>query len=182
MIPKSIDEISSADLDALIAEGRSEDRTIEYKLTLPNNADGEKIPRLLKPVCSFANTDGGDLIFGVRENAGIPEQIDGMAIQNFDQTKLAIEHMIQNGIEPQIRGVHIKEVRLPNENHVLVLRVPKSWISPHRVKSNSKFYARNSLGSYELDVPQLRQAVLVGDSLEKRLRDFRADLLAVFLM
>lgn len=158
MIPKRLEEISVADLSALISEARSEDRTIEYKLTLPSSAGGEKIPRLLKPVCSFANTDGGDLMFGVRENRGVPTNFDGLDIDNIDREKLSLEHIIQNGIEPQIRGVHIRDVKLDGGRFILVVRVPKSWIAPHRVKGNARFYARNSGGTYELDIPQIRQS------------------------
>lgn len=60
MIPASLDSVTADHLAQLIAEGRTEDRRIEYKLALPGAADSEKIPWLLKPVCSFTNTDGGE--------------------------------------------------------------------------------------------------------------------------
>lgn len=119
---------------ALISEARSEDRTIEYKLTLPSSAESERVSRLLKPVCSFANTDGGDLVFGLRANQGVPTTLEGIDIDNIDQTKLSFEHIIQSGIEPQIRGVQIRDIKLDNGKFVVVVRVPKSWIVPHRVK------------------------------------------------
>jgi hypothetical protein len=178
VIPKRLEEITIIDLNALISEGRAEDRTIEYKLTLPSSAESEKVPRLLKPVCSFANTDGGDLIFGVREKRGVPEALEGVVVDNIDKKKLSIEHMMQNGIETQIRGVHIRDIELDNGDYILVVRVPKSWIAPHRVKGNAKFYARNSAGTYELDIPQIRQAFLLSDILSKRLGEFRADRIA----
>jgi hypothetical protein len=181
VIPKQLDQITKSDLDDLIDEGRNEDRTIEYKLTFPNNAESEKVTGFLKPVCSFANTDGGDVLYGVQAKHGIPTALTGITIDNIDQQKLSIEHMIQSGIEPQVRGVHIREVPLDNGSHILVLRVPKSWIGPHRIKNNSKFYARNSAGSYELDIPQIRQAFLLTDTLAERIRDFRAERISATL-
>lgn len=178
MIPKSLEEITITDLNALISEGRAEDRTIEYKLTLPSSAESEKVSRLLKPVSSFANTDGGDLIFGVREKRGVPEELEGVTVDNIDQAKLGLEHMMQNGIETQIRGVHIRDVKLDNGKYILVVRVPKSWIAPHRVKGNARFYARNSAGTYELDIPQIRQAFLLSDTLNQRIAEFRASRIA----
>jgi hypothetical protein len=56
--------------------------------------------------------------------------------------------------------------------------VPKSWIAPHRAKGNARFYARNSAGTYELDIPQIRQAFLLSDTLSKRIGEFRADRIA----
>ncbi len=179
MIPKRIEDITVADLQALISEGRNEDRTIEYKLSLPSNAESERVPWLLKPICSFANTDGGDLVFGIKANNGIPEPpIVPLVLDSIDQTKLSLEHMIQNGIEPQVRGIHIRDVQIEKNRFVMVLRIPKSWTAPHRVKSNSKFYARNSAGSYELDIPQIKQIFLFSDTLNQRLREFRASRIA----
>jgi hypothetical protein len=178
VIQKRLEEITITDLNALISEGRAEDRTIEYKLTLPSSAESEKVSRLLKPICSFANTDGGDLIFGFHANHGVPDALEGVAIDNIDQEKLRLEHMMQNGIETQIRGVHIQDILLDNGKYILVVRVPKSWIAPHRVKGNARFYARNSAGTYELDIPQIRQAFLLSDTLSKRIGEFRADRIA----
>ena len=178
MIPKRLEEITITDLNALITEGRAEDRTIEYKLKLPSSAKSERVPWLLKPICSFANTDGGDLIFGVREKRGVPDVLEGVAVDNIDQVKLGLEHAIQNGIETQIRGVHIRDIKLDNGKYILVVRVPKSWIAPHRVKGNARFYARNSAGTYELDIPQIRQAFLLSDTLNQRIAEFRASRIA----
>lgn len=179
MIPNILNNITAQDLNQLVAEARSEDRTIEYKLTAPGNADSEKIPLLLKPVCSFANTDGGDLILGMKAQDGIPQEAVGFDVANLDQLKLTIDHILQSGIEPQLRGVGIKEIQLPNNKYALVVRVPKSWISPHRVKNNARFYARNSAGSYELDVPQIKQSFYLSETLADRIRTFRADRIAL---
>lgn len=65
MIPVSFDNIDQAVLQRLVDQQRSEDHSIEYKERLPGNADSEKVPWLLKPVCSFANSEGGDLVLGV---------------------------------------------------------------------------------------------------------------------
>ena len=147
MIPKPIDDIELDNLRDLKDGERLEDRTIEYKSQLPTNAESQKIPFLLKPVCSFANTDGGDLLFGVLEENGIPKDICGVNLGNPDAEKLRLEHAIQNGIEPQVRGIKIGLTKILSDNYVLTVRIPKSWTAPHRVKSNSKFYARNSAGA-----------------------------------
>lgn len=173
MIPREINLITIEDLVALISEGRTEDRTIEYKSDLPSNIDSEKIPKLLKPVCSFANTDGGDLIYGIRAEQGKPVELNGIGIEDIDQTKLSLEHIFKNGIEPQIRGIHIKEISIADGKFVLTVRVPKSWTAPHRVKNNARFYARNTAGVFELDVPQIKQSFLLTDTISERIKEFR---------
>jgi hypothetical protein len=58
------------------------------------------------------------------------------------------------------------------------VRVPRSWIAPHRVKKNDKFYGRNSAGKYPLDVGELRVAFTLSESVAERIRDFRAERIA----
>ena len=181
MIPKTFDVIEIKDIQALKDNGRSEDRTIEYKSQLPTNAESQKIPFLLKPVCSFANTDGGDLILGIEEENGIPKNICGINLDDPDSDKLRLEHFIQTGIEPQVRGIKISILSRSDNNCVVLVCTPKSWTAFHRVKSNSRFYARNSAGVYELDVPQIRQAFIYSDSISQRMRDFRADRIAALI-
>ena len=55
-----------------------------------------------------------------------PLTFEGVDIDNIDQEKLTLEHIIQNGIEPQIRGVHIGDLKLDSGTFILVVRVPKS--------------------------------------------------------
>jgi predicted HTH transcriptional regulator len=71
MIHKRLEEIQETDLDHLVANGVPEGKTIEYKEILPGNSDGDK-KEFLADVSSFANTTGGDLIFGVDEAKGTP--------------------------------------------------------------------------------------------------------------
>jgi len=66
MISKRLEDIGEVELDSLIANGVPEGKTIEYKKVLPGNFDGDK-KEFLADVSSFANTAGGDLIFGIDE-------------------------------------------------------------------------------------------------------------------
>lgn len=70
MIPAKFEKIREADLDQLIANSVLEGKTIDYKLALPSNSDLDK-KEFLADVSSFANTSGGDLIFGVDESEGV---------------------------------------------------------------------------------------------------------------
>ena len=59
-----------------------------------------------------------------------------------------------------------------------MVRVPRSWIAPHRVRKNRQFYARNAAGAYPLDVDELRAAFTMSEIVAARIRDFRTDRLA----
>lgn len=179
MIPKNLESLSETELQKLLDEGREEDRCIEYKRGPLGATNQDRISGLLKPICSFTNTDGGDLVIGIDAPSGAPKALTGFTIENPDEFRLMLEHVIYNGIEPQVRGIQIKLVTLTDGKYAVVVRTPKSWVGPHRLKTNSKFYARNTAGSYELDIPQIRQAFYLTESLAHGIRDIRAERIAL---
>jgi hypothetical protein len=179
MIPKNIDDIKEDDLQALIDNSVSERKTIEYKQSLPKDSDSDK-KEFLADVSSLANASGGDIIFGMVEDkkTGTPKSLDGLSIENPDQEILRLDNIIRDGIEPRIPSVTISPpINLSNSEVALVIRIPKSWSSPHRVtfKGHDKFYSRSSNGKYALDVGELRIAFNLSETITERIRNFRMD-------
>jgi hypothetical protein len=156
-----------------------EGRTSEYKATLPAGTNEEKV-KFLRAVSSLANTAGGDLIIGVNAPKGIPEAIPGLSGVDQDAEKLRLENLMRDGIQERIRLVQLRYVPLAKGTVALILRVPKSFSAPHRVTlgGHAHFYARNSAGAYQLDVPELRQAFLQAPTIAARIRAFREERLA----
>lgn len=179
MIEKNIGEITEKDLKSLVEDEVLESRTIEYKSALNIDRDKDK-KEFLADVSSFTNASGGDLIFGIREDDGVPEEVAGISIDNLDELKGKIEDLIRNGIEPKMPPIQFKDVKLPNSNTVLILRIPKSWRSPHRVilKKDYRFFSRNSHGKQFLDVEELRVAFNISETLVERIKIFREDRIA----
>ena len=163
------------DLQALKENSVSEGKTQEYKKALPGKSDKDK-KEFLADVSSFANASGGDLIYGVSERKGIITAIDGLDVDDIDQEVLRLESMIRDGIKPRIPTVTTESIKLSNSNFALVIRIPKSWVSPHRV--HDKFYSRSSNGKYPLDVGELRVAFNLSEAITERIRKFREDRLA----
>ena len=178
MIARNIDQITEEDLQALIDNSVLEGKTIEYKQSLPSNSDSDK-KEFLADISSFANDSGGDLIYGILEDrdTGIPKTLEGLTIENVDQEISRLDSIIRDGIEPRILGTIIKPVKLSNSKTALIIRVPKSWISPHRVsfKGHDKFYSRSTNGKYPLDVAELRIAFNLSGTITERIRKFRED-------
>ena len=90
MIPKNINDILGDDLTALITNGVAEGRTIDYNRDLPGNADADK-KEFLADVSSLANTVGGDLVFGMDEEQGIPMDICRVAFTRCRESGLAVQ-------------------------------------------------------------------------------------------
>lgn len=176
MIQKKVADIRLSDIQTLIDSSVPESRTIEYKRELRIGTDAEK-KEFLADVSSFANTTGGDLIFGIGAVNGIATTFAPLSIVDIDAQKLQLENVIRAGIDPRI-SFTIHSIDTETRDHcILLIRVNESWNKPHRVSfsGSNRFYARNSAGKYELDVTQLRQAFTLSDGIEKRMQDFRAE-------
>jgi hypothetical protein len=173
MIPKPINEIALSDLQALIGNVR-EGKTIEFKSGMPGRTPTDVAP-FLAGISSLANTSGGDFILGMKEDAGLATAIPAIEFINLDAEKLRLEQLLATGLEPRLPRVDIYPVDCGNGRHVLVIRAAKSWLCPHRVKLNDKFYGRNSAGKYPLDVSELRRAFILSETLAESTRAFHAD-------
>jgi hypothetical protein len=173
----NLEPITSEYVVRLIEQEVYERKTLDYKRDLAGGTDQEK-KEFLADVSSFANTEGGELIFGVEAAAGIPTKVLGVTVGNLDAEKLRLQNIIRDGLQPRLpTPPEMELVTIQDGKSVLVIRIPKSWRSPHRVifGGHGHFYARNSNGKYQLDVGELRDAMVRGESANERIRAFRAE-------
>jgi len=178
MITKNVNEITEDDLQELIDNSVSEKKTLEYKQSLPDNSDADR-KEFLADISSFSNASGGDLIYGITEDRdkGIPKKLEGLTVENADQVITRLENMIRDGIKPRISGIVIQPIKVLKSKVALLIRIPRSWNSPHRVtfKGHDKFYTRSTNGKYPLDVTELRIAFNLSEKTTERIRRFRED-------
>lgn len=179
MIP--LNSVSEEHLQRLVEDQEQESKTIEFKLELPGNADLDR-KEFLADFTSFANTAGGDLIYGVRAPKGIAEEVVGLN-GDLDAGLTRLESIIRTGIQPRVTGYFSKLIPLANGKKVLVFRIPRSWSLPHRVTLGAydKFYGRDSTSKYQLDVPQLRSLFLLSETTADRIRNFRTERISLIL-
>lgn len=173
MIEKPINVITRADLQNLVGVAR-EDKTLEFKVELPGKAASDAVP-FLAGVSSLANSAGGDFVLGIAAKDGLAESVPGVAILNIDAEKLRLEQMLSNGLEPRLPRLDIRAVPCAEKRYVLIIWISRSWVGPHRVRANDKFYGRNSGGKYPLDVGELRTAFVLSESVAERVRAFRTE-------
>ncbi len=176
---KSLDSIEEKDLQILVDNRISEAKTIEYKETLPGRSDSER-KEFLADVSSFANAAGGHLIYGMKEDAGIPIELCGVQNANRDAEILRLEEMTRDGIRPRIPGIQFQPISLKRGNLAILIRIPKSWASPHQViyQKTFRFFSRGANGKYPLDVDELRTAFTLRETVAERIKQFRVDRLS----
>lgn len=176
MIDKNISNITVEDIQSLIENSIVENKRLEYKREFHVDKDSDK-KEFLADISSFANASGGKIIYGIIENTkdGTPEKINGLKLDNIDQTVQKLENIIIAGIEPRISSIDLKPIKYKENNYILVIDIPKSFLSPHRVifKNHGHFYSRTSNGKYQLDVSELRTAFNFSESIYEKVRNFR---------
>ncbi len=174
MIQKKFSEIQLEDLQQLITNQISENKTLEYKSILKVDKDADK-KEFLYDVSSFANANGGDLIFGMAEGdeKGVPISLDGLE-DNMDELCRKIENLIRDCISPRLLNIEIKTIPLAQGRNLLLIRLGKSSNAPHQVtfQNVDRFYSRSNNGKYILDVFELRNAFLQSASFNEKVKTF----------
>lgn len=178
MFNKPYEQVTKADIDALIANRHRELREVDYKRELPSKADKEKID-FLGDVTSFANAAGGYLLYGVAEEAGIPTSTPGLAVEDLDAEMLRLNSLIHAGTSPRV-VLHVHPIDGFDQGPVLLVHIPMSWQPPHFLKHHESFrcYTRDDTGKRPMDVIQIRTAFELSGTVQDRIRKFRDGRLA----
>lgn len=174
MINKKIADIDIEEIKLLLSNSVPESKTLDYKRDLALNTRDEKI-KFLADVSAFANTSGGDLVYGVAEEKGVPKEINGMVLPDPDAEILRVENIVRDGLEPRV-AIDPHPVLLGGSKYVLVVRVAKSFVAPHRVifDNHDRFYSRASRNNYQLDVEGLRAAFNQSEGTINKIANLRA--------
>jgi hypothetical protein len=171
MLHNQFEDIDAALLRAVCAEKWGESTSLEFKRELPSSNDRGR-DEFLKDVCALANTEGGDIVFGI-------DEIDGKASSIFpindaapDETCRRLGQILE-AVEPRISGIQFRDLAVDG-GYVLVLRVPSSFDGPHRylVNSRSRFPIRNQTHVGEMTYDQLRNAFDRSATLADRAKQF----------
>lgn len=183
---KPVDQICSDDILALVDSEVREGRHLDYKEKVPTNSNDDKRD-FLADVVAFANSGGGDIIFGIAEkrdgsgNTGLP-MLKSLSREGLDKECRRLEQIIQSNISPRVPGAVFKEVDMGGDGVVLVLRIPPSWAGPHMIwDGRSHFYARSGLMNLPLDTTQIRGLFAESENVVERVRRFRLGRIAKIL-
>ncbi len=176
MLMRRLEDLSLADVEGLRINGALESHFLEFKAAPVGGGDKEK-REFLADVSAFANASGGDIVVGVKTKDGAADSVDGVLIDNFDHEKLRLGDIIRFGLEPKLSGVNYAWLPIEGSRGVVVIRVPHSWMAPHRVTflKDMNFYVRNAAGKHPMSVDELRQSFTLTTSTVRSLRDFRAE-------
>ncbi|VBT21506.1 AlbA family DNA-binding domain-containing protein [Burkholderia pseudomallei] len=170
-----LDKITEAELRNLIAMKVSESTHLDYKRE-PYGANDKAHSEFLADISSFANTLGGDIVIGMSERAGIPVELLPLEVDT-DKEITRLEQIARSGLEPRISQLRFRAVPIATGGNVLVIRIPRSFLPPHRIvyQGKNKFWARGGMDKYEPNVQQLRHLFNDIPHIAQRIHSFHAD-------
>lgn len=140
---------TQSDIDLIISTKQEENIHLEFKASgsLTNSDSNKK--ELSKDVSSFANSDGGIIIYGISEKNDKAESVDG--IDGNTITKEWLEQIINSNISPKIHDIVIDVVRYNQDikQTIYIVKIPRSY-NAHMAKDN-KFYKRYNFHSAPME-------------------------------
>ena len=148
VLSKPADQIGVPDIESLITSNVPEGEQIEFKESLSTEKgtvdpwmDGkDKIGNqakeaLLTEAVGFANAYGGAVLLGIRESkAKPPVAAKIVPIQRCADLADRLELVFRDRVEPQLPRIDIFAVPTEGKNGVVIIRVGRSRLAPHRVK------------------------------------------------
>ncbi|MGX9393262.1 AlbA family DNA-binding domain-containing protein [Nitrobacteraceae bacterium UC4446_H13] len=182
MFNKAFDDVSVADLQALVETRIPEGRRLEFKRDHYGRTDEQK-REFAADVSAMANAQGGYLIIGIDEKNGIASSIVGVAEANPDALVRAVVESIRTSFEPPIPGARVRWIEIETGRGVLAIQIDRSWSAPHRVMvgRDGRFFLRDENGKHPMTVSELRRAFLFASEVEDRIRRFRAERLQILI-
>jgi hypothetical protein len=143
------------DLQRLIDDEIQESLTLDYKASPSLGKDSKPRDELCKDVSAFANSAGGQIIYGIEEKDQKPTKID----QGSDLTREWIEQVIDSNVQPRIDGLVITPIPISSGRHAYVLAIPQaSGRAPHQA-ADKKYYKRQNFQSVPMEDYEIRDAL-----------------------
>ncbi len=159
-----------------------ENEYIDYKIDFAfleakdKNEQNKKKDEFRNDICSFANSNGGYLFFGIAESKGIPTKIMGVTIKNdnTDAFELSIRNTI-NQIVPMVPECKCSVIKVEEEKYVIVIRISKGFYKPYVSKNDDryKFCIRRGNGKVAMTYEEVRMMFNQSMALSEQIEQFR---------
>ena len=174
LLSKPVDEIGTADIQALIDLEVPEGEQIDFKKEPPGERgkpdpwmNGGKMvnyakDRILKEVVAFANAYGGVLVIGIDESDTKPAVAARIApVPRCVELAESLKLVFRDRVEPQLARVEIVGIETKSDGSgVVVIRVGKSRLAPHRITRTLICPVRRGDRSEEMRMREIQDMTL----------------------
>jgi hypothetical protein len=148
---------NEADLIALHSGVVKESLHIEYKGSdsIDKRNDPKKL-EMARDISAFANADGGQIIYGMKENKDHePDGLDG-GLDPREYPEIWFEQVLQQHVTPKLVDVKPRHVPLSNGRVAVVIDIPASRGDPHQV--GGRYYRRHNFNRLIMEHYEVRDA------------------------
>ncbi len=181
MVPTQLEDWTLPVVMGLVTQGYSESDKFDFKEMLPHSKGSEDKLRLRKTCAAFANSTGGFLIFGVKDNPKLPpnDRIVGISMR---PDFFADFGDYPRGCTPSVDWTFLQpSIRLTNDKFIHIIHIPRSWQAPHwledpRIKESVYFPKRTNKGNEPMSHEEVKMAYLQFYEKRLKLRLLRAEL------
>lgn len=142
-LPKNVQ-----DLQRYISNQVQENLHLDYKGS--ESLNPKKRHEIAKDVSAFANSDGGMIIYGLREENHLPVKIDNGA-DHEQFSKEWLEQGINSNVSPKIDGLTIVAIPLSDTHSAYAVGIPKSYRGPHQERESKRYYRRYNFQSAPME-------------------------------
>jgi len=178
-LPETLDQWTLPVIEELLAQGYYENEFFDFKEMLPQSGRGNYVKGqvgLRKTCCAFANSNGGFLVFGIKDDATLPVPNRLVGFPPAEQFLVNFGNYPSQCI-PSVRWKpKDSPIILPSGNVLHVIQIEKSWNVPHCVEEREHygpsqwycFMKRTNKGDEYMSYEEIRTAFL--QYYEKRLK------------
>lgn len=183
VLSKPIDQITIPDIELLIQSKVPEGEQIEFKAELPAKGDGSPDPwmsgtkqigdraknTILEEVVAFANAYGGTLLLGIEESDMKPAVADKISpVPQCTDLVERLKLVFRDCVEPQLPRLEVCAVPTEGDSGVIVIRVGRSRLAPHRVTTTLVCPTRRSDRCEKMTMREIQDMTLnVSRGLER---------------
>ena len=174
LLSKDIDDIGIEELQELIDSEVPEGQEIEFKKEPPGDQGkpdpwmtGAKIGnyaknRILKEVVAFANAYGGVLLIGIDESEDNPAVASRITpVPRCADLAESLKLVFRDRVEPQLTRIDIAGIPTEEDGSgIVIIRVGKSRLAPHRVTRTLVCPIRRADRSEEMTMREIQDMTL----------------------
>lgn len=174
LLAKPPDQVTAKDIEALVAMQIQEGAQIEFKENLSkkngspdvwmqgNSKIGDYARNtILKEAVAFANAYGGTLLLGIKEsnaNPAVAAQIT--PLPRCGELAERLRKQFRDCVEPQIPQLEVFGVKINAEDGVVVVRVGRSRMAPHRISPTRSCPIRRADRTEEMTMREIQDLTL----------------------
>ena len=178
---KSLLDCTADDFEVLVGNpDYRENQYLDYKedfsfIHIPKDKAAPKIIEFRNDICSFANAEGGYIIYGIRDDQGIASEIVGVEIENPDKFELNLRNKLMP-IMPKVPSIQFSFVKLENGRYIVVIFIEQDFYSPYihiEDQKSYKIYKREGNQKTIVGYTELKNMFIKSRVLEDEILLFR---------